>query len=174
MNKEEKASYDHKRYIEKKESILLKKKNYRDSHKDEIKEYSKVYYDKNGEKLKDYQKNLRFAQTEDHRESERSRLHNYWVDNKEHVRSIKRAYLYGISKEEYEELKTSQHESCKICNTHFSDTPRGLLVDHDHITGKVRGLLCHNCNTALGLFKDSINSLEGAINYLKEYNGKII
>lgn len=42
-----------------------------------------------------------------------------------------------------------------------------LALDHDHKTGAVRGLLCHNCNRALGLFQDSISNLENAIDYLK-------
>lgn len=42
-----------------------------------------------------------------------------------------------------------------------------LVVDHCHVTGKVRGLLCHNCNRALGLLKDSVDNLSKAIDYLK-------
>lgn len=45
-----------------------------------------------------------------------------------------------------------------------------LVVDHDHTTGKVRGLLCHNCNRALGLLQDNKSYLQSAINYLKKCN----
>ena len=44
-----------------------------------------------------------------------------------------------------------------------------LAVDHDHETGQVRDLLCHNCNRALGLFQDSIETVEAALNYLKKW-----
>jgi len=42
-----------------------------------------------------------------------------------------------------------------------------LVVDHDHKTGDIRGMLCHNCNRALGLFKDSVVNLKSAIEYLE-------
>ena len=44
-----------------------------------------------------------------------------------------------------------------------------LVVDHDHATGQVRDLLCHNCNRALGLLQDSIKTVEAALNYLKKW-----
>lgn len=68
-------------------------------------------------------------------------------------------------------MLNTQNHLCKICNLPgFKLDPRSktlLVVDHCHSTGKVRGLLCHNCNRALGLFKDNTNSIENALNYLK-------
>lgn len=55
------------------------------------------------------------------------------------------------------------YKSCQICN---EQDRRELCVDHDHVTGKVRGLLCDNCNKALGLFKDNSQFLTNAIRYL--------
>lgn len=55
---------------------------------------------------------------------------------------------------------------CQICNK--KDPRRSLAIDHCHKTGIIRGLLCDNCNKALGCFKDSIENLENAIKYLKE------
>ncbi len=57
-----------------------------------------------------------------------------------------------------------QKNSCLICNRELDQS---ACVDHCHTTGKVRGLLCRQCNMALGLLKDNIDSLENAINYLK-------
>ena len=57
-------------------------------------------------------------------------------------------------------------KKCKICGKHQSELTLSLNVDHCHITGKIRGLLCGNCNKALGLFKDNTKSLKNAINYL--------
>lgn len=79
---------------------------------------------------------------------------------------------YGIGLVNYEEIYSNQEGKCAICNTDGvlrakaskSDMP--LVVDHDHITGKVRGLLCHTCNTALGQFKDSKELLNIASEYL--------
>lgn len=73
--------------------------------------------------------------------------------------------VYGLSPEDHAALINLQEGRCAICGK-FPDT-RGLFVDHDHTTGKVRGLLCVKCNTGLGMFMDSIDNLTGAISYLK-------
>lgn len=71
---------------------------------------------------------------------------------------------YGITVEEYEELLRKQKDVCGICEGKSSD--RNLAVDHDHTTGRVRGLLCNNCNRALGLFQDSRDILQKALDYI--------
>jgi len=78
---------------------------------------------------------------------------------------------YKITLVEYEILYKKQKGLCKICKE--KTTGRGavkntLAVDHDHKTGKIRGLLCIHCNTGLGLFRDNQSLLNEAINYLKE------
>lgn len=65
-------------------------------------------------------------------------------------------------------MLTSQGGTCAIC--HGTATVGRLAVDHCHLTGKVRGLLCTNCNTALGKLKDSKELLLNAINYLEVNN----
>ena len=70
---------------------------------------------------------------------------------------------YGITEDEYNKMYSEQNGDCKICSKNFSR----LCVDHDHKSGKVRGLLCHHCNTMLGLALDDISTLTNAINYLK-------
>jgi hypothetical protein len=72
---------------------------------------------------------------------------------------------FGITAQEYDLMLEQQDNACKICKSVDSD--RGLAVDHDHLTGKVRGLLCGKCNRGLGHFDDSIEMLELAIKYLK-------
>lgn len=64
----------------------------------------------------------------------------------------------------------AQEEKCAICKTAPPKRKR-LVIDHDHTSGKVRGLLCQNCNLALGALKDDVGRLREAIVYLKE-NGK--
>jgi len=66
------------------------------------------------------------------------------------------------------ELKKEQNFGCAICGITEEETKKSFCVDHDHKTGKVRGLLCNNCNHGLGLFKDNTLFLARAINYLKE------
>ena len=78
---------------------------------------------------------------------------------------------YGITLEEVLNMAEAQGFVCAIChkeNFAMGDCHSGaLVVDHDHITGKVRGLLCHNCNRALGLLGDDINILRSSISYLE-------
>ena len=73
---------------------------------------------------------------------------------------------YNISLEEYNQMLEDQNEKCIICNKTNNDGKR-LSIDHDHKSGEIRGLLCNHCNIGLGHFKDDINLLERAIEYLK-------
>lgn len=78
--------------------------------------------------------------------------------------------VYGIGLEDFLELLDKQRGKCAICLGVGFKMHEGiketLVVDHCHETGKVRGLLCNNCNRGLGLFKDSIGNLGAAIEYL--------
>lgn len=79
---------------------------------------------------------------------------------------------YGLSLNDYNNLLKQQKHQCAICETDEVDAFKGLLfVDHCHTSGKVRGLLCHHCNTALGKFKDSERILSKAIEYVRKNNG---
>lgn len=66
----------------------------------------------------------------------------------------------------YNELFAAQDGKCLICGIHADEAYNGLHIDHDHVTGEVRGLLCHKCNTALGLFQDNVEFLKTAADYL--------
>ena len=85
---------------------------------------------------------------------------------------------YGIDLKTYNNLQTKQDNKCAICNKEETaiDSRTGLVkylsVDHCHKTGKIRGLLCVNCNQGLGKFKDCHKLLEKATTYLvtHEYN----
>lgn len=72
---------------------------------------------------------------------------------------------YGMTLSGFDDLLKSQGGVCAICR--ISD---GDCVDHDHLTGKVRGILCLKCNSGLGMFRDSAPILETAIGYLKKYS----
>jgi hypothetical protein len=71
-----------------------------------------------------------------------------------------------ISKVEYEALLQAQNNACAICLRTVEEINRTLDVDHDHVTDKVRGLLCNKCNLGLGYFKDNIDNLLSAKTYL--------
>lgn len=72
-------------------------------------------------------------------------------------------HRYGITEEEVRGIIMAQRGGCGICGA-----PDPEHVDHDHVTGEVRGILCFNCNGGLGQFKDNIATMRNAIDYLKE------
>ena len=77
---------------------------------------------------------------------------------------------FGIDLKQYNIIKKSQNGRCKIClATKSKGWSKKLVVDHCHITGKIRGLLCSLCNVGLGSFKDNQKSLIMAAKYLKEH-----
>ncbi len=76
--------------------------------------------------------------------------------------------LYGITEEQWQEMFKSQNGVCAICHKH--QVYRKLSVDHNHKTGKVRGLLCNRCNRLLGYAFDSQNILQAAADYLQRTN----
>ncbi len=90
--------------------------------------------------------------------------------NKHKVWENKLKYRYGIEAQDYKDLLKKQNGCCAICKTknpsHKRKKSNYFCVDHCHKTGKVRGLLCATCNTALGLFQDKKENLTEAINYL--------
>lgn len=77
---------------------------------------------------------------------------------------------YGITVEEHNELFEAQDGVCAICLREEWVVGRSLAIDHDHATGKVRGLLCGPCNQGLGLLADDIARLQRAIDYLRRAN----
>lgn len=74
-----------------------------------------------------------------------------------------------LTVEEYQEMLENQNWLCAICGADRNKDGTRLCVDHNHETGKIRGLLCHGCNTSLGKFKDSVELLQKAIDYLNMY-----
>ncbi len=116
------------------------------------KEYNKEYRKKNLEKLNINNKKWREANKEQ----------DALVMLKARLKR-----KYNLSIEEYEILIESQNNSCKVCGTHAKNNIKGkLYIDHCHTTGKVRGLLCMKCNSALGLLNDDKTLVQKLINYL--------
>jgi len=89
----------------------------------------------------------------------------------DYIRNYDLKKSYGITLDDYNSMFEEQGGKCAICKIHLNDIRYGkkknLCVDHDHKTGKVRGLLCDKCNRGIGLLKDDVNVLNNAINYLK-------
>jgi hypothetical protein len=76
-------------------------------------------------------------------------------------------HKHGITQQEWVALFKSQGEVCAICGTDNPKGRRGWATDHDHAAFIIRGILCNNCNTGLGLLGDTTASLTKALEYLK-------
>ena len=74
---------------------------------------------------------------------------------------------YGLSIAAYDALLAKQNNKCAICPIHISESARRFAVDHDHVTGDVRGLLCFRCNAGIGKFNDDPALLKLAVAYLE-------
>ncbi|WP_084206625.1 endonuclease VII domain-containing protein [Segniliparus rugosus] len=87
----------------------------------------------------------------------------------DHNKHLKKKY--GLTIEQYEEMVAVRGNKCDICGRtpiEVGDSRR-LSVDHCHKTGRIRGLLCRWCNTAIGQLQDSVQVMENAIKYMKEW-----
>jgi len=73
--------------------------------------------------------------------------------------------LYGLSPRVFAELETAQQGKCAICSG-LPTSGQHLHIDHDHINGIVRGLLCRRCNSGLSMFRDNLDTLQNAVDYL--------
>lgn len=88
--------------------------------------------------------------------------------------SLKRCY--GITVEQYDDLSLRQRGVCAICKQPETKPHRSrnlvsyyLSVDHDHVSGELRGLLCNKCNRAIGLFNDDVELMKTALAYLEGF-----
>jgi hypothetical protein len=84
---------------------------------------------------------------------------------------VRRIEQYGIGADEYARLLTSQGGVCGICRQPALVNSR-LHIDHDHQTGRVRGLLCHNCNRGLGIMGDTLDRMRAAVTYLESVENR--
>ena len=128
---------------------------------------------------KAYMKEYHAKWYEQHKEKRRKQIAEYtagkpkeWIQAKGRRDHLKRRY--NITPQEYETKLASQDYKCAVCGKDASDNKRGgkldpLHIDHCHKTGKLRDLLCHQCNSGLGQFKDNIEILQKAMDYLRKH-----
>lgn len=87
--------------------------------------------------------------------------------------NIRRVWLhklrtFGIDEDEYERRRREQSDRCACCGTHEPGAGKThWLVDHDHMSGAIRGLLCHRCNAGIGMLGDTVEHVEMALAYLR-------
>lgn len=121
--------------------------------KDCLSLYQEEFLSKNKQKIKE-------------RDKKRKRIYNAKPEVKERLKE-KNLKQYGLSLDSYEEMLKKQDFKCKICNKQNKSV---LAVDHDHKTGRIRGLLCFSCNVILGNAKDDEKILLKSIEYLRNSN----
>jgi hypothetical protein len=119
--------------------------------KEEILEYNKQYKLRNKDKVAKHC--AKYYQ-----------LHKKEISKRSRIATIKE---HGLTLDQYDVIFNKQNGKCVICGRHQSELKLTLAVDHDHISGKVRGLLCNTCNRGIGYLHDDINLLEKAIQYIK-------
>lgn len=84
------------------------------------------------------------------------------------VRRSRLKYAYGITLEQYSLILQGQNGSCKICGQNKPDKMGRWKLDHSHVSGKIRGILCCGCNAGIGNFKDDPSLLRKAAAYLRD------
>ena len=141
--------------LERLERRRASQRRYRESHKEQIKAAARRYRETHREQISEYAR--RKWQTDpDHREKHR-------VRNRRSQRKMVFKRIYGISLEDYDVMFERQGGACAICKR----TGLTLCVDHCHLTGEVRGLLCIRCNSAIGFCSDDPTLLQAAAAYLQ-------
>jgi len=145
-------------YIKNREKHLAAAKKYALNHKAEIKKREKAYRLSHREELRTKRRAYGLANKEKRRA--------YRLEHKGRARALHLLKQYGLLEAEFNALLNQQGGQCKICGSKEWKGP-APYVDHDHTTGRVRGILCHNCNVALGLVMENVETLKKMIEYLK-------
>lgn len=129
----------------------------------------KLWWKNNKDRILTYNKKL----YRENKEKVIKQVKQWAKDNPEKIRNNKLKHNFGITLDQYNKLLQTQNGCCAICNAHESNFNKKLAVDHCHITKKIRGLLCSNCNIAIGKLKGDKNTdlLKNAIKYLEKSNG---
>ena len=134
------------------------------------KEHLHQYQEANKEKRKE-QNRKRYAS---HRDEMKEDAKRWRQNNKEKCRQTnwnsRLKMTYGITSDEYNKVLAEQNGCCAICGNPNAEYKRRLHIDHNHSTGKIRGLLCVRCNSGLGNFQENLLLLDKAKEYICKNN----
>jgi hypothetical protein len=140
------------------------------------------YYQRNREKLLEYSK----RKYQENKESRRAAGRKWYNENREQALAANKRWMeanrdrrlgrsrkrrYGISESDFKSMLEKQGHKCACCGGDKPTTKWGWHVDHCHATGKVRGILCHHCNVAIGCARDSPDRLRKMALYLDSHLG---
>lgn len=156
--------YKNKNSEKEKDRQRKSKKISREKNREAYNEYMRKWARKNSETINAKRRERRKSNPEIAKRDNERRKSQY---DPEHHRDAMLKNNYGISLDEYKEMYAAQEGKCAICEAVKPDHGKsGLVVDHCHTHGHVRMLLCFECNTGLGRFKDDVRLLAKAIDYL--------
>jgi len=144
---------------------------YYHSHKEESRAYRQSDKYKKIRAAYNERRRERYKNDENFRNEIREKVKRY-QDGHPEMRLAQRVKQYGLTLDDYKELQKKQNGKCAICGAEIGNSEGDrLYVDHNHKTGKVRGILCSNCNIGIGKFHDNISLLKRAIEYLEKTDG---
>jgi len=136
-------------YLDHREKTIAEAYTYRQAHKEEIAKNKRRY-------------------EKEHKEEIAKRRKAYREENMELFREREYLYKYGITLQQKYEMWESQDARCLGCKKEVDINK--IHVDHNHDTGEIRGLLCTQCNSIIGLAYENIQTLLSLVEYLREYN----
>lgn len=169
----------------KEEEKVVKKrecaKRYREANLDKVKTRQKEHYEANRDKIlelrKTYYKANRdkvVAQQKAYYKANRDKMAQYMKEYQSAPEARRRAFrgnmrrLYGLTEREYDDMVIASCGRCASCGRMDDGSKAlGIVIDHDHATGRVRGLICHQCNSALGLLEESLERLAELSSYIR-------
>ena len=126
---------------------------------------NKEAYERNKESNRAYARDYHSR----NREVCKQKMRERYAANKDYYRAKALDNSIGKGAHDFYQVEIGKSDKCRICGIAEESAPKGRLsVDHCHDTGKFRGLLCSNCNTAIGLLQDDISNLTAAIEYLRQ------
>ena len=113
----------------------------------------------------------KYKQSETYKDKQSTYYKQWRLDNPDKAAHYQLMNYYGITLDEYNTILEAQNYKCKICGKTAEEVASGkpikrLAVDHCHETGEIRGILCANCNTGIGLLCHDPGILKNALRYL--------
>lgn len=154
------AEYQRRRRAEKREEVLAADRARNQTPK--RKAWKRAQYQKKREAILAQRK----AKYQGNRESVLEKNRAWREKNPRAIRGRLLERTYGITLEQFEQMRAAQDGKCAVCREPFTKVPH---VDHDHSTGAVRDLLCGGCNVGLGRFQDNPERMEAAAAYIRKH-----
>ena len=155
-DKAERRTYNQQYYAANREARITKQLAWQALHLDQHRESNRAYDLRHKERISAMKRMRRATRPE-------SQLH---------AQFLSRFRYHGMTLDQYHALAEAQDFQCALCEGEpepFRGCHDGFHIDHDHTTGKVRGLLCAHCNMAIGMIDDSLVNAERMVAYLRKH-----